>query len=46
MGGASIDGGMGLLGVRDRAAALDGRLEVESPPGGGTRIVATLPLRP
>ena len=28
--------GTGLRGLADRLAALDGRLEVHSPPGGGT----------
>jgi signal transduction histidine kinase len=36
--------GSGLLGLGDRLAVLDGRLEVQSPPGGGTRIAATIPL--
>ena len=44
IGGARPDGN-GLLGLDDRVAALGGRLEIESPPGGGTRIAATLPLR-
>jgi signal transduction histidine kinase len=43
-GGASLDGGSGLQGLRDRVAALDGRLEVYSPPGEGTLIRALLPL--
>jgi signal transduction histidine kinase len=42
-GGARPEGG-GLLGLADRAASLDGTLEVRSRQGGGTRIVATLPL--
>jgi signal transduction histidine kinase len=44
VGGATLDGSSGLLGLHDRVAALDGRLQVDSPPRGGTRIVATLPL--
>jgi signal transduction histidine kinase len=44
VGGARIDGGSGLLGLRDRAAALDGELRVESPPGEGTVVVAVLPI--
>jgi signal transduction histidine kinase len=44
VGGAHPDGS-GLLGLHDRLAALGGRLRVESPPGHGTRIAATLPLR-
>jgi signal transduction histidine kinase len=43
-GGAALDAGSGLLGLRDRAAALDGELQVESPRGGGTVITATLPI--
>jgi signal transduction histidine kinase len=37
--------GHGLVGMNDRVMALGGRLEIETPPGGGTRLVATLPLR-
>jgi signal transduction histidine kinase len=44
IGGARSDGS-GLLRLGDRVAALDGRLWVESPPDGGTRITATIPLR-
>jgi signal transduction histidine kinase/CHASE3 domain sensor protein len=43
-GGARPDGS-GLLGVRDRVVTLGGQLEVDSPPGGGTRIAVTLPLQ-
>ena len=42
-GGADPDG-HGLVGLRDRATALGGRLEVESPVGRGTAVTATLPL--
>jgi signal transduction histidine kinase len=34
----------GLVGMSDRVAALRGRLELESPPGAGTTVVATLPI--
>ena len=34
----------GLVGMGDRVAALRGRLELESPPGAGTTVVATLPI--
>jgi signal transduction histidine kinase len=44
IGGARSDGGSGLLGLRDRAAALDGELRVESPPGEGTVVAATIPI--
>lgn len=41
-GGAQPAGG-GLTGLRQRVAALDGRLGVSSPPGGPTTIEAVLP---
>jgi signal transduction histidine kinase len=41
---AEPSGGSGLAGLADRVAAVGGSLEVESPAGGGTRIVAQLPL--
>jgi signal transduction histidine kinase len=37
-------GGMGLDGMRERVALLDGRLTVESGPGTGTSVVAEVPL--
>jgi PAS domain S-box-containing protein len=43
VGGADPEGG-GLLGLADRIAALDGELKLESPPGAGTRVTATIPL--
>jgi PAS domain S-box-containing protein len=42
-GGADPSGGSGLRGIADRLAALDGRLAVDSPPGGGTTIRAEIP---
>jgi signal transduction histidine kinase len=44
VGGATATGGSGLAGLRDRVAALAGTLAIQSPSGGGTRIVLTLPL--
>jgi signal transduction histidine kinase len=44
VGGADSEGSSGLVGLRDRAAALDGELWIESPPGEGTVITATLPI--
>jgi signal transduction histidine kinase len=44
IGGADVASGSGLRGLSDRVAALDGRLELESPPGGGTRLRAEIPL--
>jgi signal transduction histidine kinase len=41
-GGARVVPGGGLGGLRQRVAALDGTLEVDSPPGGGTTIRAVL----
>jgi signal transduction histidine kinase len=43
-GGAHFAGGSGLRGLADRVAALDGRLELDSPPRGGTRLRAELPV--
>ncbi|HEY2219316.1 MAG TPA: PAS domain S-box protein [Gaiellaceae bacterium] len=44
VGGADATAGSGLRGLADRVAVLDGRLRVESPPAGGTRVVAEIPL--
>jgi PAS domain S-box-containing protein len=44
VGGADIHSGSGLVGLRDRVDALGGTVDVRSPPGGGTALVATLPL--
>jgi len=41
--GAQANGGAGLRGMADRVDALDGRLVVSSPRGGGTFILAELP---
>jgi signal transduction histidine kinase len=43
VGGADPHGGSGLRGLTDRIEALDGTLDVFSPPGGGTRIRAEIP---
>jgi signal transduction histidine kinase len=43
VGGADRDG-HGLVGLADRATALGGHLEVNSPAVGGTVLTATLPL--
>jgi signal transduction histidine kinase len=42
-GGAHLDPGHGLLGMRDRASAIGGTLTITSPPGQGTTIEANLP---
>jgi signal transduction histidine kinase len=43
VGGADPVGGSGLTGLYDRVAALGGSLVVDSPPGSGTRIAASIP---
>jgi signal transduction histidine kinase len=43
VGGADSERGTGLRGLADRVEALDGRLRVWSPPGGGTRVRAEIP---
>jgi GAF domain-containing protein len=44
VGGARGGHGTGLGGLEDRVSALDGRLVLESPPSGGTRVCAVLPV--
>src|SRR5829696_6331790 len=44
VGGAALGAGSGLEGLRDRLAALNGTLAIESVPGSGTRLHARLPL--
>ena len=44
VGGASERAGSGIQGLRDRVEALGGTFTVSSPDGGGTRIVARLPV--
>ena len=41
--GGADDQGAGLRGLADRVEALDGRLTLDSPPGGGTRLRAEIP---
>ncbi len=43
VGGADTESGSGLRGLADRVEALDGRLRIWSPAGGGTRIRAEMP---
>jgi signal transduction histidine kinase len=38
------DGGVGLVGMRERMALLDGRLTIESSREGGTSLVAEVPV--
>jgi len=42
--GTARKGALGLVGMRERAQLLGGRLDVESSPGAGTTVVAELPL--
>jgi signal transduction histidine kinase len=44
VGGADAERGSGLRGLADRVGALNGTLEVASPPGQGTRVRAEIPL--
>ncbi|HWT24802.1 MAG TPA: sensor histidine kinase [Solirubrobacteraceae bacterium] len=44
VGGADPGRGSGLRGLADRVSALDGRLDVESPPGAGTVLRAEIPV--
>ena len=41
---ATGQAGFGLAGMRERVVSLAGSLDISSPPGGGTRIRARLPL--
>jgi PAS domain S-box-containing protein len=43
-GGADPSGGSGLIGLKDRVEALSGTIEVNSPPGRGTRLDVEIPL--
>ncbi len=44
-GGADFGRGSGLAGLKDRIDALGGRISLHSPPGVGTTLQITLPLR-
>jgi signal transduction histidine kinase len=43
IGGADVAHGSGLRGLVDRVEALGGRVDLVSPPGGGTRLRAVFP---
>jgi signal transduction histidine kinase len=43
IGGANPASGSGLSGLSDRVSALGGKLRVNSPPGGGTAVLAEIP---
>ncbi len=42
-GGADVAGGSGLVGLKDRVEALDGRISLHSPPGAGTTVEVASP---
>lgn len=44
IGGANLEGGTGLAGLVERAAALGGHAHIDSPQGGPTRLTVSLPL--
>ena len=44
-GGAIVGAGTGLAGLAERVATVDGRLSVDSPPGGPTTVTVDVPLR-
>jgi signal transduction histidine kinase len=44
VGGADATAGSGLVGLVDRVAALEGKLDIESSPGAGTTVTVQLPL--
>jgi signal transduction histidine kinase len=46
VGGADASRGSGLIGLIDRVEAAGGRIEITSPPGDGTSLQVTIPLRP
>jgi two-component system, chemotaxis family, CheB/CheR fusion protein len=43
---ADHERGLGLMGVRERAAVIGGTVEIESHPGQGTSLFVRVPLRP
>lgn len=43
-GGAGFTGGTGLVGLKDRVEALDGRIFLDSPRAAGTTLRVELPL--
>jgi signal transduction histidine kinase len=46
VGGADLGKGSGLVGLRDRVEALGGTITIDSTPGRGTSLHATIPLDP
>jgi signal transduction histidine kinase len=46
VGGADASRGSGLRGLADRLSAIDGSMELDSPVGMGTRLLARIPIGP
>jgi signal transduction histidine kinase len=46
VGESSAVGGFGLIAMRQRVSRLAGQLEIESDPGAGTAVSASLPAIP
>jgi signal transduction histidine kinase/uncharacterized protein YhfF len=46
IGGADLEGGTGLMGLRGRVEALSGTLTIDSPEGAGTTLELTVPVMP
>ena len=44
IGGADVGKGSGLIGLKDRAEALRGHMQITSPPGAGTALDVIIPL--
>ncbi|MBS1691412.1 MAG: GAF domain-containing protein [Actinobacteria bacterium] len=44
IGGAISGAGSGLIGLKDRVAAVSGELDIVSPPGGGTTLSVAIPV--
>jgi signal transduction histidine kinase len=42
----TLGGGLGLVGMQERAAGVGGRVKVESEKGKGTKITVHLPAQP
>jgi signal transduction histidine kinase len=45
-GGETTSGGLGLVGMRERAQAVGGSFAIRSQPGQGTKIQVLIPIRP
>jgi signal transduction histidine kinase len=44
IGGVDVAAGSGLRGLQDRLATVDGTMQIDSPPGGGTRLTGRIPV--